>query len=144
MQGVLPESAEKLKATATREKSKGAQLEPTKPTHLPQRKVSVVSLPTKKLSVDAKTKESLPGLTVPKSFNPNTVKNTLQDKEKHTNSAINAPKYVATKANKLTCVVKPINCQLKNQCSRGKAKKFFAGPNLLTEERRELYQFLGY
>ena len=125
VQGVLPVFAEKLKTTTTREKSKGAQLEPTKPTHLPQRKVSVISLPTKKLSVDEKTKDSLPGLTLqPKSLNPNIVKNTLQHKEKHTNSAINAPKYVPTRANKLTCIVKPISCQLKTNAEGVRQRDF--------------------
>ena len=131
MQAFLPEPAVKLKAAVTREKSassqqgsylktKGAQVQPglrqAKTTHLPQRKVFVNSLPTKKLQVDEKTKGNLPGLTLQqKSLNPNRVDRTLQEKKKGKNSVTITPEDVATKAKRLTCTVKPVNCQLKTK-----------------------------
>ena len=131
MQAFLLEPAVKLKAAVTREKSassqqgsylktKGAQVQPglrqAKTTHLPQRKVFVNSLPTKKLQVDEKTKGSLPGLTLQqKSLNPNRVDRTLQEKKKDKSSVTITPEDVATKAKRLTCTVKPVNCQLKTK-----------------------------
>ena len=128
MQAVLPEPVEKFKATVTRGKSsiqqgsylksKVAQVQPglrqAKTTRIPQRKVFVNSLSTEKLQADERTKGILPGLTSQyKSLIPSRVNNTIQEKEKDKSSVAMAPESVVTKAKRLTCIVKPINCQLK-------------------------------